>query len=481
INLSAIEAGNTEFFVSRGYVHVIADVRGTGYSEGEYVTFSREEQEDGYDLVEWIAGQPWCNGNVGMLGMSYFAIIQYLVAAQQPPHLKAIFPCYAWGDLYRDIAYHGGILSLFWVYLWTGMVATNPISATKSKMDETELQKKIDELKNCVDIQQNPTLYGVLLSPEKNPFLFDLLLTPEDGPFYWERSAYAHYHEIKVPVYLVSGWSSTHMHLPGAFSGYHGINAPKKLLIGGGGFMWPWLYEYHDDALRWYNYWLKGIDNGVMDEPPIKIFVMGTDEWRSEKEWPLARTKWTKFYLKADGLLEEIPPIMDDSPHDGYIHQLPFKETYKLKYATKQLPREMEVTGPIALYLYAALDVDDTNWIVKLRDVHPDGSARVVTKGWLKASHREIDLEISKPWQPFHPHQGPTLIKHGQIYEYAIEVRPTSQLFKAGHRVELEIASYDSPATELAPIYHLPHAQPTTHTIYHTPKHPSHLLLPVIP
>ncbi len=131
--------------------------------------------------------------------------------------------------------------------------------------------------------------------------------------------------------------------------------------------------------------------------------------------------------------------------------------------------------------LTAALDADDTNWIVKLRDVNLDGSALLVTRGWLKAFHRGIDPEKPKLWQPFHPHERPTAIKHGEIFEYAIEVRPTSQLFKVGHRIELEIASYDSPVTELAPIYHLPRAQPITHIIYHTPKYPSHLLLPVVP
>lgn len=498
-----IEAGDTEFWVSRGYVHVIADVRGTGLSEGEFCGwFSMKEQEDGYDLVEWIAAQPWCNGNVGMLGISWFAVIQYLVAAQQPPHLKAINPHDGWGDLYRDTVYHGGMFSPAWTAKLRRMIyARNSVPASRAMYGEEELKRLVEKMKNTEPFNKSTYLMGTLIAPEHDPPTFDFMLHPLDGPFYWERSAYTKYDKIKTPTFLGSEMHAypVAMHLPGAFSAYAGIKAPKKLVIRPIVQERPF-FEFHEEILRWFDYWLKDIDTGIMDEPPIKLWVRGAEEWRYEHEWPLPATKWMKYYLGADNSLKrEAAPTTEESP-DSFNYQPimpvitdiaplePFKPEY-LAYTTEAFTKDTLVIGPIALYLYASISSDDASWIVKLKDVSPDGTEFVLTRGWLKASHRELDKDKSQPWQPYHPHTRSIPVVPGEINEYAIDIRPIGTLFKAGHKIKLEIWGCDYPLPEDGkdltlnyPMFsHLPNPKETVHTIYHTPQYPSYILLPVIP
>ena len=483
-----IESGNTEYFVSRGYVHILADCRGTGNSEGVYGVFAEKEFQDGYDLIEWIAQQPWCNGNVGMLGMSYFAMIQYGVAGQNPPHLKAIFPHDAAADMYRHWAYHGGILTLGFCQHWWPSVLANAVKP--SDIPSAELKRIVEELKNNEDIRGFPYAYVALTFPEKNPHLFDALVHPYDGLFYWERSGYTKFGKINIPSYLLSRWTAWGIHLPGAFGAYREINAPKKLMItipeSGVGFNRPW-HENHDIVLRWYDHWLKGIDTGIMDEPPIRILVQGINQWRYENEWPLSRTKWTKFYLRENGLLTEATPGGGEKP-DNFSNMpwlKPREEVPSIKYTTASLTKDVEVTGPSALYLYASLNTEDTDWMVEIRDVDASGAEKLVSMGWLKASHREIDESKSQPFQPFHPHTRSVPVKPGEIYEYAIEIRETSIVFKAGHRIQLVIKGQDAPWEGKEyfrdVFWHLPRRKETRHTLYHIPEYPSYLLLPIIP
>jgi predicted acyl esterase len=491
-----IEAGNSEYFVMRGYVHIIADSRGTGLSEGAYRVFTNKEQEDGYDLVEWIAGQPWCNGNVGMLGISYFGMIQYFVAAQNPPHLKAIFPADAATDHYRHIDYHGGILNLAFAFQWWEHVLAHTVSPPDLSADE--LKRMVEDLKKKEDIRSFPTAYILLMYPEKNPRAFDLLVHPYDGPFHWERSSYTKFEKITIPCHLLSRWTAMNVHLPGAFSAYNGIKTPgknKKLMItipeSGVGFNRPW-HENHDLILRWYDHWLKGIDTGMMKEPPIRIFVQGRNEWRYENEWPLARTKWTKFYLRENASLSESPPLSPHSPHsneepDHYTNKPGLKPGQLIpgvEYLTVPLREDIEITGPIAIYFYASLSDQDTDWMVVINDINLDGSEKVVSKGWLKASHRELDENKSKPYQPFHPHTRSVPIELGKIYEYAIDIKETSYVFKAGHRIHLKIKSQDAPwegkGYDYAIHRHFTRSKETLHTIYHNSEYRSYLLLPII-
>ena len=484
--VGSIEAGDTAFIVANGYAHVIADVRGTGHSDGEFEgIYSTQEPKDGYDLVEWVARQPWCDGNVGMIGISYFGVSQFMIAAEQPPHLKAIFPYDANNDRYRDGTYDGGILSSFYHSLYNIQICgTNAVSSSLKRLLPAKVKKQIHEVLKDPDMAQNPFYYRILKDPRRNPGFFDILLHPLDGPFYWERSPYTTFDKIKIPTYLGSGWYAyAFTHLPGAFRAYANIDAPKKLLIGPPQFLERPFHDYHDVIIKWYDHWLKGENTGIMDEPPIRIWIMGANTWRYENEWPLKRTKWTKYYLRSWERLSPEPEIYYDEP-DCFVQQPPTMTTtiQSVKYLSKPFSEDTEITGPIALYIYASIDNDDTNWIVALYDLDEYGGETELTRGWLKASHRAIDKAKSKDWQPYHPHTERIPIKPGEVNEYAIEIRPTSNLFKPGHRIKLEISCLDLP---IPPVrgprpHHLGISKTILHKIYRNGNYQSYLLLPII-
>ena len=520
------ECGEQWYFVPRGYVHVIPDTRGVGKSEGNMGDFRKANEEDGYDLVEWIASQPWCNGNVGMLGMSGFAVAQYRIAAEQPPHLKAIFPFEAVTDRYRQGSlFHGGIFN----YLFRMQIRNHvpervrdvKLPASFKEFSEQELQEKVRELQNNPDIRCNPNLYLITLSPEMNPAIFDLLLHPFDGPYYQRISGYPKLKHIKIPSYTGSRWNGWAVHLAGAFDSYENIQASpeqKKMLLipcdNYGGMDRPF-HEVQDICLRWYDHWLKGLDTGIMDEPPILLFVQGINKWRYENEWPLEATNWTKLYLREGGALSfempdagESPQVFTSNPWANPDEGFQRADTLakadpvpKAVYDTEPLHQNMEVTGPIALYWYAAIEskgiparswkgsattgieimepvTNDTDWYLKLIDVDVDGAERVVSEGWLKASRYELDETKSKPYLPYHPHTRNLPIEPDQVILYASDIRATSNVFLAGHKIRLEIAGQDR-VQHIC--YHLPHMAEVTHTIYSTSVKPSYILLPLLP
>jgi predicted acyl esterase len=284
------------------------------------------------------------------------------------------------------------------------------------------------------------------------------------------------------------------MHLVGAFKNYLGIDAPKKLEIDAPVVeIRPLADEYNAEVVRWYDHWLKGIDTGIMDEAPIRFWVNGAAVWRTETEWPLARTQWTKLYLQRwEGLGWE-PEATPGKP-DAFVQQPPDEtdELKSVKYVSERLEEDLEVTGPVACTLYAAIDQADTNWFLSLRDVQPSGKEVELTKGFLKASHRALDEARSTPSEPYHPHTGTEPVVPGEIVEYAIALSPMSNVFKAGHRIKFVISCMDHARArdyELAPEslgrthspWHLCSSKTTLHKIHHDTARPTHLLLPVIP
>lgn len=485
----AVEIGDTNYLVPRGYANVIMDVRGTGDSEGEFQVSGPLEQQDGYEVIEWLARQPWCNGNVGMMGLSYFSWIQYLVAALKPPHLKAIFPLDGLGDLYRDMYYHGGMLNKGFLMMWGPMIADHTRATLSEKeFSGEELRGRVAELLQDEDINKSLYMYVALNSPKVSPVLFDALLHPFDGPFYWERSGYKRYGEIEAPTYCGARWDAWELHLPGGFGSWEGIKAPKKFLIQPRANLRPFT-EFHDIHVRWFDHWLKGNDTGIMDEPPITVWVQGKNEWRYEHEWPLARTRWTKYYLRADGKLSAEPPAGAEAP-DSFdnVPYIPAPDYYKpvpcVRYATEPLEKDLEITGPLALNMFAALTNKDGNWIVEIYDVAPNGEKRLLTGGWLKASFREVDPAKSKPYRPFHPFTRKEPVEPGEVLEYAIDIRDTCNVFRAGHRLEVVIKSIDHSKDgrpSASRYHHLAYGEEVTHTVYHAAEYPSYLLLPVIP
>jgi predicted acyl esterase len=486
-----IEAGDPRYLTSRGYAHVIADARGIGRSGGTYRGWmSAQEARDGYDLVEWAAAQPWSDGNVGMVGVSYYGAMQLAVAALQPPHLKAIMPFNAPADFYRECTHHGGILHVFFKWIYETCVGGRLESEVVATSSEGELSELIDGLREDRDLQLYPPLWNIALNPDRQPNFFDILANPLDGPFYWERSAYRSYERIKIPFYTGSGWwAYAHMHLRGAFQHYASIDAPRKLYIESRlEADAPMDEAYNAEVVRWYDHWLKGEDTGIMDEPPIRVHVRGAG-FRDEHEWPLARTDWTNLHLRRFGAL-----TAETEPETGYpdaFTQQPVQEQPQVQsvdYLTAPQTSDLELIGPAALTLFAAIDSSDTNWMASMLDVFPDGTEVELTRGFLKASHRAVDEELSEPWRPWHPHTSAQPCEPGEIYEYRIELSPLSTVIRAANRIKLSISCLDHAGwppvdpelgTGHQP-WHVCRGETVTHTIFHDRQRPSRLLLPVI-
>jgi uncharacterized protein len=505
------EAGDTRFFVGRGYVHVIGNPRGVGKSEA-----GGSRAFDSYDLIEWIAAQPWCDGNVGMVGISGFGAEQLMAAKQQPPHLKAIFPFDprgAYGDAggFRD-EYPGGVIHLFRFLLQVYASAHQQKGQPKALPPERE--KLWQEAIANPDFKMYPHVYNVLaLKGQHFPAYFDILVDPYDKEEAVKKSE-AEFSKIKIPTYTGSGWYgySYKTHLVGAQNWFRTIDAPhKKLLLAGPAHLDRPVKAFHNEMLRWYDQWLKGIDTGILNDPPVRFWVMGANEWRSGSDWPLPETQWIKFYLRGWERLTTEPFVAasaDDYQAPDAFAQMPASQTnriQKLRYLSEPLAEDVTIAGPSVLNLFASIDQDDTNWIVILKDVGPDVGVqtaregerditpglyeRELTRGWLKASHRAVDPARSLPGRPWHPltRAARQPVVPGEINEYAIEIMATANQFKRGHRICVEITSLDvatgvGSATNVEYIpYHICSSKTVLHQVFHDPEHPSHLLLPVIP
>ena len=505
-----MEAGDTRFFVSRGYVHVVSSPRGFGKSDSH-----GSRQFDSYDLIEWAAAQPWSNGKVGMIGIGAFAAEQFYAAKQRPPHLAAIFPYDprgAYGPLggFRE-DYPGGVLHAF-RYVQDHFSGRHQVKGPPGELTP-ERERLWREAMENPDYRMYPYLFHVLASKGQHmPAIFDLLLDPYE-PEGTAAASQEAIRRIEVPTYTGAGWYgyTYKMHLSGAQNYFAGLNVPKKLVLAGPSHPDRPLRALRNEMLRWYDHWLKGIDSGILAEPPVKYWVMGANEWRSAGDWPLPETVWTTLYLNSWERLSPDPfePSSNDEFQgpDAFV-QMPPTQTNrvaKLRYLTDPLPHDTLVAGPSVLTLYAAIDRDDTNWIVILKDVGPDPSVRTaregereidpdlpereLTRGWLKASYRALDPERSKPWKPWHrlTRAARQPVVPGAVTEYRIEILATANLFRAGHRISIEITSADFPtgvsgATNVEYIpYHLSSSRTTLHLIHHDVTHPSRLLLPVIP
>lgn len=489
---ACIEAGWTNDIVARGYAHVIACTRGTGQSEGDYLSmYSQQESEDGYDLVEWIAAQDWCNGKVGMLGISYFGTIQLVVGSSAPPSLKAIAPLEATTDQYLA-CYHGGVMDGFYTELatgrhstlsWAGFQAPRAQSKTRRDLAPEDFERRLAAARADPDITQYNLLYSILDCPEKNPVFFDIMLNPydDDGEYWWNPDL----SNIRIPVLCGCAWypDCGPKFVRGPFQIWDGVVGPKKMVMFPGGWLDRPFSQYHDLLFRWFDHWLKDIDTGIMDEAPIQLYIQGDDEYRDEREWPLARTEWTNLYLRTQGRLSTTGERFVDIPPDGYV-QAPLMVTstiQKLRYSTGPLPKRLEITGPITLYLYASADAADGIIKATLIDVSPTGRETEMTHGHLRMSHRALDPVRSKPWHPVHLHRKESVapLEPGEVYEFAVELYPTSNALHKGHQLVLEICGGDVPGAAFS--YHVMPSRTVSYKIYRDGQYPSRLYLPVIP
>jgi predicted acyl esterase len=454
------EAGIKEFWVPRGYAQIVVDVRGSNDSEGGWDMFGPTEQADLADIIEWVGSQPWCSGNVGMMGASYFGRTQLMAAEQQPPSLKAIFAYDAATDAYRDTFFHGGIPSEGMQRIW--LAAIHSLNMPSGRLQNQKAMQ--DKITTIVGLQY-----------------------PLDCDFYQERSTWARLEKIKIPVYFGCRWDFWNLHLRGAFSGWMGVHGvPKRMLIG------PELNprrpvaEYHQEMLRWYDCWLKGMDSGIMDGPPIQLWIRGDNTWRSENEWPLERTQWRELYLKGPaGGMEGGLDWSEGSSNERKYEYVPGSHDWlwgrpRLTYRTEPLDQELEITGPLQLDLWMTSSAGDMDFFVVLKDEAPDGSMHTVTKGWLRASHRAVDPKRSLRNQPWHPHLKIEELPAGDPTKLEIEIISTCNVFKQGHRIRLEIASSDSMA-ENPFQYHRGLLNPGVNTILEGKPFASKLHVPVIP
>ena len=518
---------------TRGYAVVIQDIRGRYSSDGEFYTFVNE-MEDGYDSVEWVASQAWCSGKVGMYGSSYVGATQWLAAKAKAPGLGCIVPGFTASDYHEGWTWQGGAFALGFNLSWALGSLT---AANWSKISQQlflpgrqldlliEATDQLTDALRFLPLRELQDLEGGLA-----PYYYDWLDHPEYDDYWKSVSIEESHQEITVPSLNYGGWYD--IFLGGTIRNYmrmrelggtEDVRRGQRLLIGPWGHTGPLpgvsgefdfgtrasslAEDLQGRTLRFYDYWLKGEDNGVGDEKPVRIFVMGENVWRDEDEWPLARAEATRYYLHSDGkantlsgdglLSQEQPrsgppdvyvynPI-DPVPtrggplccHPGYLPPGAYDQRAiearpdVLVYTTPPLDRYVEVTGPVKVTLHASTTAPDTDFTAKLVDVGPDGYARNLTDGIVRARYRT-------------PREPASLIQPGQVYEYEIDLWATSNLFKTGHRIRLEVSSSNFPrfdrnantgelvGTDAGVVSAL-------QTVLHTPEHPSHITLPIVP
>ena len=485
------ETVNPLWWIPRGYAAVRVDGRGSGKSPGQTDPFSLQEALDFHDSIEWAARQPWCSGSVGTLGISYYAMTQWFVANLKPPSLKAMIPWEGAADMYRDFAYHGGIFCFGFVSNWY-----------HNHMAHHLLGKPQ---------QHNPDTFA------KN-WLWHYLRDSLDRGAYHGRQA--NWDNLDIPLYSVGNWSGMGLHLRGNTEAFvRAKSKHKKLRIHAGTHYHPFYSEEgRIDQLRFLDHWLKGIDTGIMREPPVKLLIRkgghGNAEWRHEKEWPLERTRWTKFYLRpqsggagrqSDGALATEAPRKATSVSytasgmtKAGVASASWTSTaltgslprMGVSFETPPLARDTEVTGPVVLVLWVASTTEDMDIFATIRNIDRDGRDQFelgqqsqpvpVAKGWLRASHRKLDPELSRPYRPYHMHDERQGLSPGAPVRVEVEIWATSMVFSKGHRIRLDIQPRDGVGS--APYTHYSADYNTgTNTVFAGGARASYLLLPVIP
>lgn len=482
---AALETGDYNFYVRRGYVLAIVNMRGTHNSDGYFGNLDPDPQsiQDIYDTIEWLAEQPWSDGNIGMVGVSYFAVVQKRVAALNPPHLKAIFAPYGWTDGYRDLYYRGGILAHGFLAHWLPTYGAD--CRIKNHLREAwgneKYEQALSEVLHDPEIAAIPLYKEALENPDDgvNPLFCEILLHHLYDAYFDDR-AVDFAAASKVPLYAGGDWKGYAFHLAGDIRAFENWDGPKKMMIGPGIYLERPLHQYAYESLRWFDHWLKGNDTGLMEEQTVKLFIEKTGEWKSADSWPLPDTKWTPFYLHDDGLLSE---------HEfwSYDSQSEFEDAPEnhgeIIFLTPTMIEATEICGPIALTLFGATDDTEILWFASLYHIDGEGNEELLTRGWLRGSQRQLDEKASRPWQPVHAHTARAPLTPGEIYEFNIEIRPFAILLRPGERLGLKIkcADDEKPKTFIDLIGQGQISRPNASkvTVYHNADYPSHLLLPI--
>jgi uncharacterized protein len=505
---------------ARGYVVVVQDVRGRYTSEGDWYPF-KYESEDGYDTVEWAAALSYSNGKVGMFGGSYVGATQYLAAIAKPPHLVGICPNYTASNYHDGWTYQGGAFEQWFNESWTTGLAENTMN------------RRVDSGGDALNwTQKLPLLsYPVLEAPSAAglaPYFTDWLAHPSYDDYWKQWSIEDHYTQIQVPVFSLGAWYD--IFLGGTVKNYvrlkneAGTEAARRgqrLMIYVGGHAGGWSdekvgavdfgtklpFDMGEVMLRWYDSLLKGVANGLEHEKPVRIFVMGKNDWREEDDWPLERAKTTRYYLRstkpANGLegggtlstaapVEEKPDQYVYDPNDavptiggplccgalptgiGPEDQRPAEARGDvLVFSTPAFAQSTEVTGPISLDLYVSSSAVDTDFTGKLVDVWPNGFAQNLTEGILRLRYRNSQ-------------EKPELGNPGEIYHITVDLWATSNVFLTGHKLRLEVSSSNFPRFDRNLNTGEAQARGThmvkaTNVMYHDKSRPSALVLPIVP
>ncbi len=493
------EVVDPEKWVPDGYVCVRVDSRGAGRSPGYLCHNNTRENRDFHLCIEWVAAQPWCNGKVGLNGISYYASSQWRVAATQPPHLAAICVWEGWADSYRDGNRHGGIICTFRKN-WQDM----QVKTVQHGVGERGAKSRVTGELVCGP----ETLSEEELEKNREDMWSEMLARSLDGPYYRERSG--DLSRITVPLLSAANWGGQGLHTRGNFEGYMGAASKQKWLEVHGGSHWAPFYTDYGIKLqkRFFDYSLKGIDNGWDKQPSVQLQVRHPGEKfveRHENEWPLARTKWTQFYLDPKNKSLSRTPVTTEQ-----------SLTYEamgdgVTFSTPTLEKETEITGPSMLKLFVSSSTADADLFVVLRVFDPAGKEVVfqgaldphtpIGQGWLRASHRKLDPERSLPYRPYHTHEEKQPLTPGEMVELDIEIWPTCIVVPKGYRIALTILSKDyehegeaatlsnmkTPMRGCGPFVH---DDPTDRppevfggkvTLHFGPKQKASVLLPVIP
>ncbi len=521
------------YFPPRGYVVVVQDTRGRFASEGEFYPFLREAQ-DGYDTIQWAARLPWSDGRVGTVGQSYMAVVQYAMAAAHPPHLRAQCPVSGSTSYFENSIWRRGVFELAYRLKYFIMMARETLM--RQGRFEQRWPAIARYLSDPSDIRSPLTPAAIEHLPLRDwgerlrdcaPFCAEMMAHSRYGPYWQAADLGRHAQGVAAPILHVGSWYDMFAYdTVRMFATIReramnqAARAGQRLLMGPWAHLVPYskpssrgtgeidfgpnaLIDLHAIQLRWFDYHLKGVSNGVDEEPPVRIFVMGDNLWRDEREWPLARTVFTPVYLSSGGdansirgggrLSMTVPPrdpadnyIYDPAdpvptcggnyigPGNGVRNQAAVEERNDvLVYTGGVLERELEVTGPVVLKLYAASTAPDTDFTAKLIDVRPGGYAHNIVEGIVRARFRD-SLEA------------PSLIIPGAVYEYTVDLWSTSYVFKAGHRIRLEVSSsnfprYDRNQNTGHDLFADAEIRPARQTVFHDERYPSRLILPIIP
>lgn len=517
-----------------GYAVVVQDTRGRFASEGEFVPFT-DEAADGADTVAWAAGQPWSNGQVGMVGGSYFGATQWLAATEAPDALKAMAPFVTTDQYYDGWAYQGGAFQLGFNLHWTLLfLALGDLQRRLGKGEATleELGGMIAAVDRNDELFRRLPLRDLTELGDTAPYYQEWLDHPSYDDFWRATAPRESYGNVTAPALNMGGWYD--LFLNGTIENYVGMKAQggseqarrlQRLIIG------PWAHgplagwfpersygvlsgvdaaDITGLQLRWFNHLLKGEDTGLEDDNPVRIFVMGANEWRDEDDWPLPGTDYVDYFLHSggsantaagDGTLTTQPP--GDEPEDVYLYDprnpvptvggatfLPGlliganagprdQRDVELRsdvlcYTTPPLSEPLEVIGPVELILHVSSSVPDTDFTGKLVDVAPDGRAENLVDGILRVRYRK---SLSDP----------VLMEAGRVYELRINLVATANVFAAGHRIRLEVSSSNFPRFDrntntggTIAEETLQDAQPAINRVHHTTDHASRLVLPVV-